>query len=133
MWTATVADKSFVSGVLKVKVSFTNGTDSFSEDIDLTGGSLDVLSQKVAGRLNTLNASAALVDTIAVGPVAPFTPEPVDPLVAARRALAQAKEDADLGIIQTTDKAYTEALANAQAAYTAASIDQIVSAQSTVV
>ncbi len=119
MWTAAVSDKSFASGVLKVTVVFTNGTDSFNEDIDLTGGSLDVLSQKVANRLNTLNATAALVDTIANGPVPAFTPAPIDPLIDARSALRLAKEDVDLGIIQVTDPAYTDALAAAQSAATA--------------
>ncbi len=132
MYTATVLSNSFLAGVLKVTVAFTNGTETFNEDIDLTGGSLDILAQKVANRLNTLNATAALAAIIVAGPVPPFTPTPIDPLVAARNALRQAKEDADLGILQVTDKAYTDALAAAQSAYTAASVDQIVSAQSTV-
>ncbi len=122
MYTASVSDKSFAAGVLKVSVVFTNGTDSFNEDIDLTGGSLDILSQKVANRLNTLNATAALVDTIENGPVPAFTPAPIDPLIAARRALIQAKQDVDLGIIQVTDAAYTDALAAAQSAATAKAV-----------
>lgn len=132
MWTAKVTDKSFVNGVFSVTVAYTNGKETFSDVIDMTGGSPEVLSQKVTTKLNTLNATVPLVDAIVLGDVPPFVQPAPDPLDAARRALATANQDAELGIIQKIDKVYIDALDAAQAAYTSTAVSEIVSKQSTV-
>lgn len=81
-WTATIVSKDYSKGVLLVGVEYTNGNETFSESIDMTGGTLDVLNQKIQGKLNTLNATSDLISDIdsavAQKQTVTFTPKPVD-------------------------------------------------------
>lgn len=56
-WTAKIVSKDYKNGTLFVGVEYTDTMSTFSESIDLTGGSIDVLNQKIQGRLNTLTVT----------------------------------------------------------------------------
>ena len=84
MWKSTIPGYSYVNGVITVSVEYTNGTDSFHESLDMTGGTIDSLDQKVQGRLGVLNANDDLVakfEALGLGPDRPIiidpTPVPV--------------------------------------------------------
>ncbi len=116
MWTASLTGKVFTGGSLTVTVAFTNGKDSFNQDFDLSGGSLNTLAQRVSGRIDQLNISDTLMQSIDIGPVPAYVPPTRDELAYARSQLAQVKQDVDLGIIKETDAIYIDALAAAKAA-----------------
>ncbi len=54
-----------MNGSVTVTAQYSNGVDVFDETIDMTGGTLDVLTQKVQNRLNTLNINEALFTELA--------------------------------------------------------------------
>lgn len=103
--------------MLMVDVQFTSGDTSVIKTIDMTGGSMDVLNQKIQSQIDTLNASDDLLTQIPIGPFTPVLPTP-DPEIAAIGALQQAKQLVDLGVITTDDPQYTDALSTAQDAVT---------------
>lgn len=116
MWTSTIANTQTVNGTLIVNVVYSSdqpGINNITQAIDLTGGTLDVLSQKVQAQIDTLNATDTLAAQIQTGPFTPVVPTP-DPEIAAISTLQQAKQLVDLGIITSADTQYTDALSNAQ-------------------
>jgi hypothetical protein len=61
-------------GALMVMVQYSNGTDTFMENTDITGGTLETLKYKVQQRINALNANEVLVI-----PIGAFDPTPAAP------------------------------------------------------
>lgn len=116
MWTAELKGKELNGGKLTVNVEFTNGTDVISETIDLTGGSLHTLAVKVQNRINTLETTSALVDSLELGAVPAPTPTQVNALQDAVRTLRKCEEAISLGLLAKEDKEYSDALAAVQAA-----------------
>lgn len=127
MWTAEITDISFTGSVFTVTVYYTapvgSTAGSFGEVMDVTGGTPDVVNQKITTRLSTINANESLCRSIVRGPVTPAssTLTPDNALLAAKNNLATLKQDVDLGILAATDQIYIDALSAAQVAYTAAS------------
>lgn len=115
MWQSRITNKVFNNGVLLVDVQFYNEDSSIIKSIDMTGGSLDVLSQKIQSQIDTLNATDDLVSQIQTGEFTPNIPE-VDPEIQAISDLQKAKQLVDLGLITTDDIQYTTALSTAQGA-----------------
>lgn len=75
-WTAIIESKNYTRGIATVGVIFTNEQDKFSESLDLTGGSLEVLNSKIIARLAILNTSTDFIDKVVVGPYTPTEPIP---------------------------------------------------------
>jgi len=126
MWAAKIADKQYLNGALFVNVFYSNGTASFNEIIDLTGGSVDILSSKIQGRLDTLNASDAALTGITLGTFTPTTKpdSSLQTFLAALKVLRSAQTAVDLKLMASSDKAFTDALAAAQAAFSPTFIGQ---------
>lgn len=103
MWNSQILNTAFDNGRLMVMVAYTRGDDkgsTFSEPIDMTGGSMDTLSRRVQNRIDTLNATDTLNAEIVTGPFTPVIPEPtpVEKLREAMRHLAQVKRATELGL-----------------------------------
>jgi len=63
-WTAIIVSKDYSKGILLVGIEYTDGNETFGESIDMTGGTLDVLNQKIQDRLNTLNTTSTLISDV---------------------------------------------------------------------
>lgn len=113
MWTSKIVGKRYENGALFIDLHFLNGEASVARTIDLTGGSLDVLSQKIQAQLDTLNATEALVEQVILGDFTPVVLESKEDPLQKLRAL---KEQVDLGVIEETDPKIAEALAEAKQA-----------------
>jgi hypothetical protein len=72
MYTATITGKKQDGAWMLVNVSFTNGTNTFTESYTITA--LTDLKSLVNGRLNQLNGIAAVDSSITIGV---FDPSPV--------------------------------------------------------
>lgn len=118
-WTAKIVGNGIKEAALIVGVSYTNGSIQFVEQLDMTGGTLDGLSQKIATKLTTLEATQTLLGQVTNGPFIPATATPttLDDFRTKFRILQNAKTLADLAIITTSDPIYTTALANAKTAF----------------
>lgn len=68
MWQATIDSKSYENGVIRVGVVFFNDKSKVLESFDLTGGSVEILNNRIQNRLDTLNANDGLIDLIPIGP-----------------------------------------------------------------
>lgn len=121
-WTANIVQKGIVDKSFIVGVSYTNGSIQFVEQVDMTGGTLQALSDRVASRLATLETTVALIPQVTPGP---FIPTPATPqltaaqiaFITAFNTLRRAKQAVDIGLIANTDTTYVNALTAAQAAY----------------
>lgn len=77
MWTAIIESKNFDNGIYTVGVSYTNGKESFSEAVNVTGQDITSLTSRVQSRVDGLNASADLFinvfagDTVSGGKIIP--------------------------------------------------------------
>lgn len=101
MWTAEIQNSDYSNGVLTVGVKYTNGTSEVAEKLDMTGGSMDVLSQKVQNRLSALETTEALNAQIKTGAFTPVVP-PESPEIALRAAvrhLEAVQKATDLGLL----------------------------------
>lgn len=93
MWTATIVSRDLQDdGTLLVGVQYSNGGDSFSESMEMTGLTFDFLNDRIADRLDKLNANAALVTAI---DAAIKNPQPIISLKL-QKAQAQQLVDQDL-------------------------------------
>ncbi len=103
MWKATIQGKNFQNGKMTVDILFSSDTLNFVETIDMTGGSMDVLSLKVQHRIDGLNASDALHDAIQLGdftPVIPIIePTPSEILAQAIQHLEKVQKAKELGLL----------------------------------
>ncbi len=66
MWTAKITSKDYNKGILYVGVEYTDLTTLFTESIDMTGGSMEVLQLKIQTRLNTLNQTEVFLQDLDV-------------------------------------------------------------------
>lgn len=68
MYTASIVDRAIVQGVLRVKVQYTNGEDSFNDTIETSQmQDKDWAQKQIAQRLKHLNALPDLHDSIEIG------------------------------------------------------------------
>jgi hypothetical protein len=126
-WTATIKDKRIVDKQLLVNVLYDNGSINFNEVMDVTGSTIQSVSDRISSRLATLEATQTLIPLIPAGPFTPLgaqaTP-PVNVFLVALKSLRNAQEAVELGLITNADAAYTTALANAKAAFDSSFIGQ---------
>lgn len=88
------------NGALFVDIHFLNGEASLARTIDMTGGSLEVLSRKVQSQIDTLNTTDLLAEEIVEGDFTPMIPESkLDPL----NELRKIKEFVNLGVVDAAD------------------------------
>lgn len=109
MWTSKIVGKRVENGALFVDVHFINGDASIARTVDMTGGSLDVLSLKIQSQLDTLNTTDDLFTQIIVGEFTPIIQD-VSSQEEALNNLRKAKELVDLGVIDDTDPQVLDAL-----------------------
>lgn len=128
-WTAKVADKKYINGSLKVSVEYNDGTDAFTDVLDLTGGDIEVAKQKVRDRLQTLNATDALASKISVGNISLNAIAPAaTPLGTFLNALARfrrCKMAVEVGLITIADQVYVDAQNAMKAAWDVSFIDSL--------
>lgn len=115
MWTAQIESKTNDRSVLFVGVQYTDGTKKFGESIDMTGGDIDTLNNKIQARLNTLNANDTLVDDITLGAFTPPTIKPVDEKEAALTELRKLQDLVNLGVLKESDQQVLDAIADVKA------------------
>lgn len=127
MWQAIIDSKSDVNGVVIVGVVYTNGVTKTLEAIDMTGGSMDTLNNRIQSRLNTLDANDLLLGSIVLGPFTPTTKPQTDAQIfqAALNHFQSCERCVDRGLIQKTDKEYTDAQAAMIAAFNVSFIDLV--------
>jgi hypothetical protein len=124
MWTSEIFSKQKVNDKFIVVVKFINGTESFTESIDMTGGTAEVLARKVASRLATLNDSDTLEPQVSVGAYTPNVPtDTALAFKAAIKRLTSLKRAVDLGLITTASPVYVQGVAAVQAAFDPSFID----------
>lgn len=124
MWTSQIVNKTKNKGVVTVDVLYTDGANSITESIDMTGGSMDVLNRKVAGKISTLTANDNLISQIPSGSfTAVVTPSPQENFIAALRRCQSCQRAVDLNLISKNDKVYVDALANLKSLYNESFID----------
>ncbi len=119
MWKAIIENKNYTDGKLTVVVVFTNDKVKFAETIDLTGGSVEVLNQKITSRLNTLNASETFETQIPMGDFvpAPMIPSLQEEFFTALRRLETLKRLVNAEILTDADQVYVDALALVKKTY----------------
>lgn len=120
MWGSEIVGKDFTNGVLKVQVRYsTQGQTPITEWIDMTGGSSDILEEKIRSRLATLNDSADLISAIKNGSFVPKQKATTDreTYFNAYLKLDRLDRAAALGIIDRSDPEYVEALNAAKSAF----------------
>lgn len=121
-WTATIKQKGIQDKAFLVNVLYDNGSIQFNEILDMTGGSVQVLSDRIASRLALLETTQALIPQIATGPFTPTvasqTPQtPLQIFKGKLRILQNAQILVNLGLLATGDSGYTQAFSDAQAAF----------------
>lgn len=119
MWTATIENKELKNGVLKIAVLYSNGVQTASETIDMTGGTVDTLDTKIQSKLNTLNVSDVTLAETVIGEFAPQTKQATafQDFLVKWRTLQNVKRVVDAGIIDKSNPLFTSALAEATAAF----------------
>lgn len=126
MWAATIKQKGIVDKSFLVNVLYDNGATSFNEIIDMTGGSLDVLSQKIQSRLTTLNTTQALIPLVTLGSyIAQPATQANGAFLSAVKHFKSCQQAVALGLILSTDPIFTAAQATMIAAYDPSFIDSI--------
>lgn len=119
MFTSSIVQKGIQDKAFLVGVSYSNGSVQFVETLDMTGGDLPTLNQKVASRLATLNATETLIPQVTPGVFVPVTPgqTPLQIFLSSLRTLQSLTNLVTLGVIPDTNSAYQTALANAKSLY----------------
>lgn len=75
-WTATVNSKIITNGMLKVNVSFTDGTQTFTENFETRSGQdANWLNDNINRRITDLTSVIAFADTISTGVFTPTKAE----------------------------------------------------------
>lgn len=109
MWNATILDKYIEQGILHVNVSYINGENRFNEIYDLRTG--DELNLQITMRLAQLEKLEVFSDALSLGA---YTPEEIsdgsDPKADALAKVKELKQLVDLGVIDSTDKKFTDAI-----------------------
>lgn len=77
MWTATINNKIITNGMLRVNVSFTDGTQTFTENYETRSGQdANWLNDNINRRINDLTSVISFADSIPIGVFTPTTPAP---------------------------------------------------------
>jgi len=127
MWTSTIESKNYNKGVLILNVVFSNGNEMFNESFDMTGGSLDIVNERIKARLGGLQASENLDIQIPLGAFTP-TSNPAttqEAFMAALRRVRSCQRAIQLGLMTDKDQIYIDALASLQASFDLSFIDLI--------
>lgn len=64
MWQSTILSYSNSQGVLIVSVQYSNGDDSFIESMDMSGQTIDTLTDRVQSKISLLNSNDDLVSNL---------------------------------------------------------------------
>lgn len=64
MWKATIASKDLDKSRLLIGVEFTNGERTYSESLDMSGSSYELLVSTIESILARLNANDTLITTL---------------------------------------------------------------------
>jgi len=99
MWTATITEKNYFNGDLKVTVSYEDDTQKFNETYSVR--SFDDLDNRIKARLENLEALDTFSSELTVGTYTPIVKEekPIDPKQGALGAVYKAKEELELKLI----------------------------------
>lgn len=119
MWTAQILSKAFSKGFIQVRVSYTNGTDEFSEVYDIQ--SLPQLNSNITFHLADLNKlDFASIPTGNYVPTEP-TPTPSESDKAKYFVLLnkynQVQDAINKGLIKSDDASVTQLITDLKAAY----------------
>lgn len=137
MYIATIQDKSFVSGILRVSVTFSNGVDSFVEScVPQDEGGLKFW---IKSRLTQLNATSVIDATFPNGQVVDVSDPIVVPVVLTAAEIAEQKwlrrynkwvkiktTLIDTGILTGNEPKVANLKATVQADYIPAYLDSII-------
>lgn len=126
-WTASVVQKGIVDKSFLVGISYTSGALQFVETLDMTGASLQYLSDRVSSRLATLESTQTLIPQVTLGAFTP-TVAPATPLgtfLAALKHFNACQRAVTLGLMQVTDATYTSAQSAMQSAFDPSFIDSM--------
>lgn len=63
-WTATVQSAEHTNGNLLIGVSYTNGTQIFTESMNMNGSTQTMITNAVQNRLDTLNQNDSTITSI---------------------------------------------------------------------
>jgi len=99
MWTATITEKVFENGKLRIGISYVDGQRIVNESIFST--SMQNLDNVVTNRIAELQALDTFSSELTVGTYTPIVKEekPVDPKQEALGAVYKAKEELELKLI----------------------------------
>lgn len=126
MWTSNIINKRKDNEKFFIDVLYTNGMEKFIENIDMTGGSVNVVNIKIADRLNTLNASDTLETQVTLGNFIPTKPVTLEnAFLEALKHFQACKRAVNLGLITDKDKIFVDAFDAVLASYDPTFIDFI--------
>lgn len=112
MWNAKILNSTYGPASLVVRVEYRNGEAVLTEDIDMTGGSIEVLNRKVQSKIDTLETTETLNDLILTGDFVPSVKDSdISTFRESVRKVEELKRLTDLGII---DAPLNEAIQNAK-------------------
>lgn len=126
-WTAQVAEKKNLNGIVTVNVQYTDGVNTFGEVIDLSGGDVEGAKTRVRNKLSMLNSNDALFATIPVG-FNNFTaaaPSAKDNFISAMRTFQRWQRAVELGLATVSDTGYTTAQQAMISAWNTSFIDAV--------
>jgi hypothetical protein len=69
MWTAQIASKYIEKGTLHLGVSYTDGTNTFTEDLATQNSDFEDIKSQILNKVANLNALQTLSSTIGIGNV----------------------------------------------------------------
>ncbi len=128
-WTATIVQKGIVDKSFLVGISYSNGTFQFVETANLTGGTMQILSDTVSGRLAQLEATQTLLPQVTLGSFTPTVATPPTPtafqtFITNLRALQNVQQLVTLGVISSSDTTYVTSLTAVQTTFDQSFIGQ---------
>lgn len=110
MFTANITGKSFKGGVLQIVVSYTNGSETLQEAINVTSEAN--LNSQIAQRVEQLNQLEQLAVKVSVGAWTKPTEvtETLTELQIATQTLSDLKRLIELGVLKETDPEFVAAV-----------------------
>jgi len=140
-WTATLESKEQLAGRIKLRVIYTDGTDSFTESVEIVApGDAKAALRDVQRRLDQLDRMDTIFQAITVGPIdfspldpiLPAPPTPPTPQELARRTwvrdftrLRAALLLVDMGVLVATNPQIIALRATVTADFLPAYIDSV--------
>lgn len=127
MWTAKLAEKNYKNGVFKLIVEYTNGTQAFTEVIDMTGGDENILAVKVGDRLRSLNANDGLDSKVNLGDAVSGTTTKTDAQTFTEKLnhFRRCKTAVDLMLLDPKSPTYLDAEAAMKSAWDVSFIENL--------